>query len=63
MQSGYDVDADLDSYPRRSFIPSIAGGLRILLRVPREDIDYACIDSMQGFKVFFLQFPIIFQIT
>ncbi|KAF2903795.1 hypothetical protein ILUMI_02372 [Ignelater luminosus] len=51
IQSGYDPDATLDSYPRRSFIASIFGGLRVLLSIPREDIDYACIDAMQGFKV------------
>lgn len=51
IETGYSFDADVDSYPRRTLVSGVKGGLEIIFNVVDEDLDYICGDSLQGYKV------------
>jgi amiloride-sensitive sodium channel len=51
LQHGYDKDAGLDPYPLRAYLAGVKNGLQFNIETPRQDLDYACGDSLQGYRV------------
>lgn len=51
IENGYDADSDLSSFPYRSVMSGLHGGLDLTLRVNSSDLDYFCGDTLQGYKV------------
>ncbi|XP_052873202.1 pickpocket protein 28-like [Anopheles cruzii] len=51
MDEGYAMDADTESYPRRTFGAGMRAGLYVVLKARLADADYICGNSFQGFKV------------
>jgi amiloride-sensitive sodium channel len=51
LQYGYDKDAGLSPYPLRAFLAGVKSGLQFNIRTTRQDLDYACGDSLQGYRV------------
>ncbi|KAF5300620.1 hypothetical protein FQA39_LY11081 [Lamprigera yunnana] len=58
LQDGYDKRANFDTYPRRTFLPGISGGLMVdALYTNHSHLDYLCDESLQGYKVIILHHP------
>lgn len=52
LQNGYPPGDSIDTYPRRTFLPGITGGLLIdALFTNHTYLDYLCDESLQGYKV------------
>lgn len=51
LDGGYDKNAQLDAFPKRTILAGIKGGLDIYFLTKSEDIDPLCSDSVPGYKV------------
>lgn len=52
IEQGYDEEADLHAFPRRTVVSGAAGGVDMILVTYDSDLDYVCGDALQGYKVF-----------
>ncbi|XP_060523205.1 uncharacterized protein LOC132700102 [Cylas formicarius] len=51
LDDGYPEDAGLESYPRRALFAGAKNSLTIVLITWKDDIDYTCKESLQGYRV------------
>jgi amiloride-sensitive sodium channel len=51
LQHGYDEDAGLTPYPFRAYLAGVKTGLTVHILTPHQELDYACGDSLQGYRV------------
>ncbi|RZC36788.1 pickpocket protein 28 [Asbolus verrucosus] len=51
LEHGYAKDAGISTYPKRALLAGATNGLRFKILTPKVDLDYACKDSLQGYKV------------
>ncbi|KAF2892978.1 hypothetical protein ILUMI_13195 [Ignelater luminosus] len=51
IEKGYQADSDLRSFPYRSVMSGLQGGLELTLLVNSSNLDYFCGDTLQGYKI------------
>lgn len=51
MEYGYTEYAGMDAYPRRALLSGATNGLLFNILTSKEDLDYACKNSLQGYRV------------
>lgn len=51
MEYGYTANAGLDAYPRRALLAGATNGFTFNILTSKEDLDYACKNSLQGYRV------------
>ena len=51
LQEGYSESAGLSPYPLRAYLAGAKNGLTLTILTVNEDLDYACKDSLQGYRV------------
>ncbi|XP_044256790.1 uncharacterized protein LOC123006401 [Tribolium madens] len=51
LENGYIPNAGLSPYPLRAYLSGVLWGLSFKIVTPKQDLDYACKNSLQGYKV------------
>ncbi|KAF2903802.1 hypothetical protein ILUMI_02379 [Ignelater luminosus] len=51
LEEGYDKNAELDTFPRRTILSGIKGGLDLIFVTKSKDIDFLCSDAVPGYKI------------
>ncbi|RZC41681.1 ASC domain containing protein [Asbolus verrucosus] len=51
LQNGYTEDAGLDAYPTRAYLSGANNGFSFNILTSKKDLDYACKNSLQGYRV------------